>query len=67
MELAEEEEEHGDYGDDKLKSSEANEWGKLGWNWNHRIWKNVRKKDKENWRIGEEIAESEMDEKREEE
>ena len=30
-ELTEEEEEHGDHGVDKLKSSRANEWGKLGW------------------------------------
>ena len=30
--LMDEEEEHGDY---KLKSSKANEWGKLAWNWNN--------------------------------
>ena len=33
-EFIEEEEEHSDHGDDKLKLSKANEWGKLGWNWN---------------------------------
>ena len=32
-ELTEEEKEHGD---DKLKSSKANEWGKLDWNWTNR-------------------------------
>ena len=51
-----EEEEHGDHGDDKLKSSETNnEWGTLGWNKETtEMRKNVKKKDKENWRIGEE-------------
>ena len=44
-------EEHGDHGDDKLKSSKATEWGKLVWNW---MRKNAKKKDKENCRIGKE-------------
>ena len=46
------------------KSSKANEWGKLGWNW---MRKNVKKKDEENCRTGKAIAGSEMKEKRDEE
>ena len=52
---------HGDHGDDKLKSSKANEWGKLGWNW---MRKNMKKKEDENCRIGKVIAVSEMNEKK---
>ena len=58
------EEEHGDHGDDKLKSSKANEWGKLGWNWNRNKEECEEKNKEENWRIGEEIARSEMGEKK---
>ena len=67
-EFSEEEEGHGD---DKLIQSKANEWGKLGWNWNNRNeeeCEDVKKKDEEeNWRMGKENAGSEMEEKREQE
>ena len=60
------EEKNGDHGDDKLKLSKANEWGNLGWNWNRNKEECEEQKTEENWRIGEEIARSEMGEKREE-
>ena len=67
-EFSEEEEEQDDA---KLIQSKANEWEKLGWNWNNRNeeeCEDVKKKDKEeNWRIGKENAGSEMEEKREQE
>ena len=49
--LTEEEEEHGDD-----KSSKANEWGKLGWNWNYRNeecdekrWRKPKNRKRDRW------------------
>ena len=51
-----------------LNQGEANEWGKLNWNWNDRNEEECEEKRRGgNWGIGEEIAGSEMEEKREEE
>ena len=46
------------HGDDELKSSKGNEWGKLGWHWNNRNEEECKEKRwRKNWRIVEEIRE----------